>query len=168
MILEMNRCIANWQKSGQGDGGISDLDNVSDREFGSLSNHLQHALATSHTYFKDRQLYLLYLWCMLDKHALLGSAMQKLNAAVSSTNGARGVPSVVCAMNNGAEDGSASSSRSSTGNLTTIASLGKSIEKHGQSLFAAARMETADREKERVRKDKSEIHSAIRELSQEK
>jgi hypothetical protein len=168
MILEMNRCIANWQKSGQGEGGISDADNVSDHEFGSLSNRLQQALATCHTYFKDRQLYLLYLWCMLDKHALLGSAMQKLNTAVSSTNGAGGVPSVVRAMNNGADDGSASSSRSLTGNLTTIAALGKSIKKHGQSLVAAARMETKDREKERVRKDKSEIRGAIRELSQEK
>ncbi len=85
---------------------------------------------------------------------------------MSSTNGARGVPSGVRAMNKGADDGSASSSRFSTGNLTTIASLGKSIEKHGQSLVVAARMETKDREKERVCKDKSEI--AIRELSREK
>ena len=84
--------------------------------------------------------------------------MQKLNASVSSTNGAQGVPSVVHAMNNGADDGSASSSRSLTGNSTTI-------EKHGQSLVAAARMETADREKERVCKDKLGICGAIRELS---
>jgi hypothetical protein len=168
MILEMNRCIANWQKSGQGEGGIDDADNVSDREFGSLSNRSQHALATRETFFKDRQLYLLYLWCMLDKHALLGSALQKLNNSVSATNGAGGVPSVVRAVNKDADDGSASSSRSSTGNSTTIASLGKSIEKHGQSLVAAARMETEDREKERVRKDKSEIRGAIRELSREK
>jgi hypothetical protein len=91
--------------------------------------------------------------------------MQKLNAAVSSRNGAQGVPSVVHAMNNGADDGSASSSRSLIGNSTTIASLGKSIEKHGQSLVAAARMETTDREKERVCKDKLEICGAICELS---
>jgi hypothetical protein len=168
MILEMNRCIANWQKSGQGEGGIDDADNVSDREFGSLSNRSQHALATRETYFKDRQLYLLYLWCMLDKHALLGSALQKLNNSVSATNGAGGVPSVVRAVNKDADDGSASSSRSSTGNSTTIASLGKSIEKHGQSLVAVARMETQDREKERLRKEKSEIRGAIRELSREK
>jgi hypothetical protein len=169
MILEMNRCIANWQKSGQGEGGINDADNVSDREFGSLSNRSSHALATRETYFKDRQLYLLYLWCMLDKYGLLGSALQKLNNSVSASNGAGGVPSVVRTVNKDAEDdGSASSSRSSTGNPTTMASLGKSIEKHGQSLVAAARMETQDREKERVRKDKSEIRGAIRELSREK
>jgi hypothetical protein len=147
MILEMNRCIANWQKSGQGEGGINDADNVSDREFGSLSNRSSHALATRETYFKDRQLYLLYLWCMLDKYGLLGSALQKLNNSVSASNGAGGVPSVVRTVNKDAEDdGSASSSRSSTGNPTTMASLGKSIEKHGQSLVAAARMETQDRE----------------------
>ena len=38
MVLEMNRCIANSQKSGQADGGIDDADNAVDREFGSLSN----------------------------------------------------------------------------------------------------------------------------------
>jgi hypothetical protein len=27
MVLEMNRCIANWQKSGQGEGGIDDANN---------------------------------------------------------------------------------------------------------------------------------------------
>ena len=37
MILEMNRCIANWQKSGQGEGGIDDVDNEHDHEFGSIS-----------------------------------------------------------------------------------------------------------------------------------
>ena len=31
MILEMNRCIANWQKSGQGEGGIDDADNEGTR-----------------------------------------------------------------------------------------------------------------------------------------
>jgi len=36
MVLEMNRCIANWQKSGQGEGGINDADNEVDQEFGIL------------------------------------------------------------------------------------------------------------------------------------
>ncbi len=87
MILEMNCCIANRQKSGQGEGGISDADSVSDREFGSLSNHSQHALATRHTYFKDRQLYLLYLCsnakiecrCVIDEWGSRGSISSSCN-----------------------------------------------------------------------------------------
>ena len=36
MVLEMNCRIANWQKSGQGEGGINDADNEVDQEFGIL------------------------------------------------------------------------------------------------------------------------------------
>ena len=53
MILEMNRCIANWQKSGQGEGGIYDADNASDIEFGSLANHSQQELASRQNFFHD-------------------------------------------------------------------------------------------------------------------
>ena len=35
MILEMNHCIANWQKSSQGEGGIDDVNNAEDQVFGS-------------------------------------------------------------------------------------------------------------------------------------
>ncbi len=68
MILEMNHCIANWQKSGQGKGGIEDIDNAEDQVFGSLANRCQHALASRQSFFSDRQLYLLYLWEMLERH----------------------------------------------------------------------------------------------------
>ena len=77
MILEMNRCIANRQKSGQGEGGIDDADNEGDQEFGSLENRSQRALANRQSFFRDRQLYLLYFWKMLNCHDLLGSALQK-------------------------------------------------------------------------------------------
>jgi hypothetical protein len=102
MILEMNRCIANWQKSGQGEGGIDDVDNAEDQVFGSLANRSLHTLASRQSFFSDRQAYLLYLWEMLDRHDLLGSALQKLSSSVSSTNGASGVPSVVRASENDA------------------------------------------------------------------
>ena len=68
MILEMNHCIANWQKSGQGEGGIEDIDNAEDQVFGSLANPCQHAIASHQSFFSDRQLYLLYLWEMLEWH----------------------------------------------------------------------------------------------------
>ncbi len=65
------------------------------QEFGSLENHSQTALANRQNFFRDCQLYLLYLWEMLNKHDLLGSALQKLNNTVSAVNGTSGVPSVV-------------------------------------------------------------------------
>jgi hypothetical protein len=100
MILEMNRCIANWQKSGQGEGGIDDADNELDHEFGSLENRSQNALASRQCFFRDRQLYLLYLWEMLNRHDLLGLALQRLNNTVPATNGSNGVPSVIGTGNN--------------------------------------------------------------------
>jgi hypothetical protein len=56
MILEMNCCIANGQKSGEGEGGINGADNEHNHEFGSLANQSQHALASCQQFFKDRQL----------------------------------------------------------------------------------------------------------------
>jgi hypothetical protein len=51
MVLEMNCCIANWQKSGQGEGGINDADNEVDQEFHSLENCVQTALANRQNFF---------------------------------------------------------------------------------------------------------------------
>ena len=142
MVLEMNRCSANWQKSGQGEGGINDADNEVDQEFGSLENRSQTALANRQNFFCDRQLYLLYLWEMLNKHDLLSSALQKLNNTVSAVNGTSGVPSVVRrAPNDDADLMLEQTTPTSAGNNSVIVSLGKSIEKHGQSLIDVARID---------------------------
>jgi hypothetical protein len=109
-------------------------------EFGSLENHNQHALASRHQFFKDRQVYLLHLWEMLN---LLGSALQKLNNNVSATNGASGVLSVVidrAAFNKDNDLLSDKTTPMSAGG-SVIASLGKSIEKHGQSLVEVAKLD---------------------------
>ena len=164
MVLEMNRCIANWQKSGQGEGGIDDCDNEKDHEFGSLENRTQHALASRQSFFKDRQVYLLYLWEMLNRHDLLGSALQRLNNSVSSVNGSSGVPSVV--RRNDEEDSLTNKSLASAGGNSAIESLGKSIEKHGQSLVDIAKldakekeMDRREKEKDRREKEKERIHN---------
>jgi hypothetical protein len=152
MVLEMNRCIANWQKSGQGEGGIDDCDNEKDHEFGSLENRTQHALASRQSFFKDRQVYLLYLWEMLNRHDLLGSALQRLNNSVSSVNGSSGVPSVV--RRNDEEDSLTNKSLASAGGNSAIESLGKSIEKHGQSLVDIAKLDAKEKEMDRREKEK--------------
>ena len=56
MILEMNRCIANQQKSGQGEGAIDDADNEMDNDFGSLAIWSQQALATRHFFLRPTTL----------------------------------------------------------------------------------------------------------------
>jgi hypothetical protein len=176
-ILEMNHCIANWQKSGQGEGGIDDLDNAEDQVFGSLANRSLHALASRQSFFSDRQAYLLYLWEMLDWHDLLGSALQKLSSSVSSTNGASGVPSVVRVSENDA-DSMSDKSASAAGN-SIMSSLGKSIENHGQSLIAVAKLDAEkkermakldleDKERDRAHQLKMDARSVIRQLSGEK
>ena len=173
MILEMNRCIANWQKSGQGEGGIDDANNEEDQEFGSLENRSQHALACRQSFFRDRQIYLLYLWEMLNRHDLLGSSLQKLNNTVSLANGSCGVPSVVChsARANSIDDDLLSDNKTSptstTGN-SAIATLGKSIEKHGQSLVDVAKMQEKEKDKERVHQDRAQLLSHLRKLKGEK
>jgi hypothetical protein len=152
MVLEMNRCIANWQKSGQGEGGIDDADNEMDHEFGRLENRSQHALASRQSFFKDRQLYLLYLWEMLNRHDLLGSALQRLNNSVSSANGSIGVPSVVRRLDNTEDDDSLTNKTTPTsaGANSAIASLGKSIERHGQTLVDIAKIDAKEKEKDRL------------------
>ncbi len=129
----------------QGECGIDNADNEHDHEFGRLKNRNQHALASCHIFFRDRQLYLLYLWEMLNIHDLLGSALQK-NNIVSATNGSSGVPSVVvhCCDDNLISD--RTSPTSSGGSV--IAPLGKSIEKHGQSLLDVAKMDAKEKGKE--------------------
>ena len=170
MILEMNRCIANWQKSDQGEGGIDDADNASDIEFGSLENRSQQALASRHNFFRDRQLYLLYLWEMLHQHGLLGSALQKLNSTVSATNGSNGVPSVVHTKDK--DDFSMSEETDRTTPTSTsnsvMASLGTIIEKHAQSLVSVAKIDAQQKEKERVHQVQTEIQDNLRHLAGKK
>ncbi len=69
---------------------------------------------------------------MLNKHDLLGSALQKLNNTVSAANGTSGVLWVVHrAPNDNADSMSERTTPTSAGNNSVMASLEKSIEKHG-------------------------------------
>jgi hypothetical protein len=157
----MNRCIANWQKSGQG------ADNAADRIFGSISNRSQHALGSCHEFFNGRQMYLLYLWVLLGRHGLLGSALQKLNVSVSATNGSNGVPSVVHGDDNDSLTENSTSQTKSKQN-DDIVSLGRSIEQHGQSLVNVVKIEADGKEKERAHQMKMELQSTLQQLGGEK
>jgi hypothetical protein len=151
-----------------------------DQEFGSLENCSQTALVNWQNFFCDPQLYFLYLWGeMLNKHDLLGWALQKLNNTVSVANGACGVPSVCHVPNDDVHSMSERTTPTSAGNNLVMALLGKSIEKHGQSLIDVARidakqkvtlakMQEEENEKERVHQECTELHGDLRKLQGEK
>jgi hypothetical protein len=101
LVVQLNRRIAAWEQSGQGDGGAIHDDDEDEEEneerpsFGSFQNRTAGALDERHAFFANEQQYLLYLWVMLEKHDLLGCSLQRLNDDVSAGNGAAGVPSIV-------------------------------------------------------------------------
>jgi len=120
-------------------------------------------------------MYLLYLWVLLDRHGLLGSALQKLNLSVSATNGASGVPSVV-RPSEGDDDSMTDNSAKTNEN---VSSLGKSIEQHGKSLLDVAKMEAKqkvtiakmqaeEKAKEHQHQLMMEMRSTLRHLAGEK
>jgi hypothetical protein len=152
MMVDLKRVIANWERSGQGDGGIDvDEDDIGDGRFGSLGNRDRGALDRRHSFVKYHQSYLLYLWHMLDKHNLLVSSLQRLDVTVSASNGAHGVPSVINHNNDTVEDENSVSSK--TSKLTVaenFARLSDSIKSLSSSALAMARMEAEQKEKDRA------------------
>ena len=105
-LIAMKRCIAKWERSGQGEGGNIEEEEGDDEEqdssssnsqakFGSLNNRSKIALDSRESFFNSHQSYLLYLWYMLDKHNLLSNSLNRLETTVSATNGGVGVPSVI-------------------------------------------------------------------------
>jgi len=74
------RIVRNWERSGQGDGGIDvENDGDEDGDFGQLSNHSHGALHTRSGFLGTNQPYLLYLWEMLNKYQLLCTAFTELD-----------------------------------------------------------------------------------------
>lgn len=172
MIVELTRIIGNWEKSGQGDGGIlgeepeeEDEDNegavLHRHEFGALDGRPQGALDQRHLFFKQGQSYLLYLWHMLDKHGLRGTAFQMLDDSVSAANGGAGVPSII-GFSRGGESNSIAASVSGTpqtgqyhnnsrssdgvgGDADRISKLAESIESLSQKVLDAARVDAESR-----------------------
>ena len=95
MNVLLQRLIRNWERSGQGDGGIdviNDGDELVDHEFGQLTNRSRGALHTRAAFLGTNQPYLLYFWEMLNKYQLLSTSFSELSSKMSSKNGGNGVP----------------------------------------------------------------------------
>ncbi len=94
LLHELKRGIANWERSGQGDGGYleedveeEDVEGVEKNipAFGTLTNRTQRALDSREAFFTGKESYLLYLWEVLEWHGLLVLSMQRLNTFAIST-----------------------------------------------------------------------------------
>ena len=53
------------------------------------------SLNSREKFFDENQLYLLYLWHMMNKHGLVGLLMNLLHESIAAMNGAEGVLSVI-------------------------------------------------------------------------
>ncbi|KAL3788385.1 hypothetical protein HJC23_009191 [Cyclotella cryptica] len=143
MILQLNRMISKWERSGQGDGGYNfdgDDDNGCDDAYDS-SSYRRSALDLRKNFVIGTNTYLLYLWEMLETHDLLGTSIQRLNPSVSSDNGNTDVPGVIIGVKHkiGDDEVSITSSRKSA-KKSDMETLSDSITRHGESLVMAARI----------------------------
>jgi hypothetical protein len=173
MMIQMKRCISKWERSGQGKGGIIEPDGNEGEEekedgtapvveFGSFANQSKVALDSQHSFFPFYQLYLLYLWHMLEKHNLLGSSLSRLNISVAATNGGTEVPSVILDRSSQTmadEDNALWESTIQSNNTpgskqsdVNFTHLSKSIKSLGDKATEAAKIQAEELQKNRVRK----------------
>ena len=173
MILALKRGIQNWERSGQGDGGFTeedeiggndkdeddDIDNGNIPQFGSLKQRPRRALDLRRNFFDGRATYLLYLWDMLEEHGLLESSIQQLHDGIGSGDGGTGVPSTIGAKRKSSDDFSVmSSTKSSASKTPTNRSIvGMSIEKHSESIiFLAKSVATVNEKNRQVAREEQE------------
>jgi hypothetical protein len=167
---ELTRIIANWERSGQGDGGIDDIDNVDDnqRSDGTFKERSQHAMDSRANFFDNRNTYLLYIWIMLEKYQLLASTLQRLDDNIAGKDGTTsGLPSVFTNGDGFETDEDNLSSGTSKFNSEMIA-IKNSIEKHGNSIVEAAGIDARQRYEEQLRGAVLTLDSEKRDLEKEK
>jgi hypothetical protein len=183
MNTALKRQIQKWELSGQGDGGSLEEevdednnadDDVGNTAFGSLNGRPQQALDSRANFFVNSPTYLLYLWDVLDEHDLVQTSMQQLVDGVGSGNGGTGVPSVIGGSSSkrksDADDSFASSKKSREDNNDgeAISKLSTSIEKHSQSIVAAAKISASEQAKNRTQQAVNEINARIYSLRDNK
>jgi hypothetical protein len=180
-LIAMKRCIAKWERSGQGEGGNIEEEEGDDEEqdssslnsqakFGSLNNRSKIALDSRESFFNSHQSYLLYLWHMLDKHNLLSTSLNRLEATVSATNGGVGVPSVIGARarlemdNDSWETNTTNTGRSRMQNTVDLTVLTDSIRTLGEKAESVAAIQVKELQKNRQhdslekKRDRSHSH----------
>ena len=185
MSLALKRGIQNWERSGQGDGGFTEQDEIvldaseeekdknnDDNEldegtgrFGSLKQRPRRALDNRSNFFDGRSTYLLYMWDMLDEHGLLQSSVQQLHDGIGSGDGGESVPFAITGKRKSVDDYSAVLSKMTS---ATKSQFGSSIEKHCESIVFLARTVAAEHEKGRLDTRRNNIISRINTLRDSK
>jgi hypothetical protein len=182
MISELNKRIEKWERSRQGDGGEQTFEDYDNKDGKSQTEDRdQGALDKIHAFFEYNQLYLIYLWYMVESHGLLGSSLQRLSEDIGATNGSFGVPSVFEIDVDGEEERSTASTNGgqSTGLDSSISGLGKFglkaaiIEAKQHERNRLARLQTASidadqQEKNRLHERAENLRNRINSLKREK
>ena len=143
MNVNLVRIVQNWERSGQGDGGIDVENGDEDGDFGQLSNRSHGALCTRSSFLGTNQPYLLYLWEMLNKYQTLCTAFTELDKKMSSKNGGDGVPSVV---NSNSIDDEDDSFYCGTGDCSDTGSSSIVTSRKGKSSSKKSRLTTPSRD----------------------
>ena len=115
MRTELLHIIGNWERSGQGEGGVTETDeqgggddnneddiNSDDnhqdvsgsRIAGSLSNRPACALHLRQSFLFGKPSYLFYSWVVIDAHQILQSSLQRLTRSNGAADASR-APSVI-------------------------------------------------------------------------
>ena len=121
-------------------------------------------------FFDGKNVYLLYLWGVLEEHGLTQSTMQQLQDGVGSANGSHGVPSTIGGKRSNSidEDSSLGSSKKARGKhkneMDAFEQLSGSIEKHSNSLVTAAKIAAAEQAKNRSESRLNGIRDRINSL----
>lgn len=200
MILQMNRCIAKWERSGQGEGGHVDSTSTSTESsgdevmadeqdqdsfftgvddetgaetkvthyYGTLNDRSKVALDSRHCFFPYHQSYLLYLWEMLSKHDLLRSSLQKLDDIVASSDGAKGVPSVVVHARPPPNQSDVASVLESKDEMGDLASLSNSIHTLAKNAITVAEMQIAEEKNNRIHETIRQLRDSVERVKSEK
>jgi hypothetical protein len=182
LLHELKRGIANWERSGQGDGGyLEEEDEEEDFEgveknipvFGTLANCTQRALDSCEAFFTRKESYLLYLWEVLERHDLLVSSMQRLNTFAISTNGADGIPSIINNDQHHGDDSTMTSfgEKSKAGTVSDdkkLQQLSQSIKDHATNMVSVAKMKCDQRDQDRTYAMQAEVRGSLRSLASEK
>jgi len=172
MILQLNRVILNWERSGQGGGVFDTLDrsdedsgNVTKRTaFGMFANPTDCVLDLRRSVVAHHRSYLLYLWHMLEKHDLMSSSMPQLLNNASSTRGGKEVPRVIDAQLGKGECFVRKRAKHTTAG-EELQPLSRSIRQHGTSMERVAKIEAAQKERSELRALIESLKRERRELS---
>jgi hypothetical protein len=126
MTKALKRSIDKWERSGQGEGGVDPYDEDEDNrpEFGITQDEFgllvrsTYALQHRHSFFLDRETYLLYFWELLEQNQLFTSVMAILPEDVAAPDGGDSVGSI--ASTTGKRSTTPSKSDESFKGLTTL------------------------------------------------